>query len=89
MIQLEYLAHEKVMPYIFFRYMPALMPVNLRTDDPLFGKEYLTFTSKLGCRFTPISHFSVDLWYERSDFRYDGKWELDDGLLSITFGISL
>jgi hypothetical protein len=89
MAQFEYLVHDKVMPYIFFRYMPARMPVNLRTEDPVYGKDFITLTSKFGCRLTPFGHFSVDLWYERNDFREKDEWAVDDGLLSITFGISL
>jgi hypothetical protein len=89
MIQIEYLAHEKVMPYVFLRYMPAIMPADLRSDDPVFGKEYKTITSRLGCRFTPINYFFVDLWYERNDFSQDNDWVTDKGLISISFGISM
>jgi hypothetical protein len=69
--------------------MPAIMPVNLRGEDPIYGNDYVTLTSKFGCRLTPFDHFSVDLWYERNDFRDKGEWAPDDGLLSVTFGISL
>jgi hypothetical protein len=89
MAQVEYFVHDKVMPYIFFRYMPAVMPVNYRADDPLYGKDFITLTSKLGCRFTPFGHFSIDMWYERNDFSNKDEWAPDDGLLSVTFGISL
>ncbi|MDR2701832.1 MAG: hypothetical protein LBB72_05325 [Spirochaetaceae bacterium] len=89
MVQLEYLAHNKIMPYVFARYMPAIMPADLRTDDPVFGKDYITLTSKLGCRFTPIDYFSVDFWYERNDFSNDGSWKLNNGIVSVSFAISL
>jgi len=89
MVQLEYLAHDKIMPYIFAQYMPAIMPVNYREDDPVYGKDYITIISKVGCRFTPIDHFAVDFWYERNDFAYDGDWNLDNGIISVCFSISL
>jgi len=89
MVQLEYLLHDRIMPYIFAQYMPAIMPVNLRTDDPIYGKDYITLISKVGCRFAPIDHFAVDFWYERNDFAKDGDWQLDNGLISVCFSVSL
>jgi len=88
-IQLEYLLHDKVMPYVFIRYMPAIMPADRRGESPIFGKEYQTVTSKLGFRFMPLKFFVVDLWYERTDFQNKAKWKTDNGLLSLMFGISL
>jgi hypothetical protein len=88
-IQLEYLLHDKVMPYIFVRYTPAIMPADRRGESPVFGKDYQTVTSKLGCRFTPLKYFAFDLWYERTDFSEKNEWKIDNGLLSVMFGVSL
>jgi len=89
MVQLEYLAHDKIMPYVFVRYMPAILPQDMRTDDPVFDKKYITLTSKLGCRFTPINYFSVDFWYERNDFSENSNWKFNNGVISVSFAISL
>jgi hypothetical protein len=88
-IQLEYLLHDKIMPYVYLRYMPAIMPANRRAESPIFDKDYQTITSKLGFRFTPFKYFAFDIWYERTDFSDKGEWEYDNGLLSMLFGISL
>jgi hypothetical protein len=90
-VQVEYLVHEKIMPYVFVRYMPSLMPLgfDMKTDDPIFDKDHLTLTSKLGCRFMPLQFFSVDFWYERIDYREKKTWTRDDGRLSVCFAIIL
>jgi len=88
-IQLEYMLYDNIMPYIFFRYMPAIMPADRRYESPVFDKDYMTITSKLGFRFTPIKYFAFELWYERTDFSDKGEWKTDKGLLSTMFGISL
>jgi hypothetical protein len=56
---------------------------------PVYGKDLIMLVTKIGYRFTPVKHFSVDLWYERSDLCADGEWTLHKGLASVTFGISL
>jgi len=88
-VQLEYLLHEKIMPYVYLQYMPAIMPADRRSESPDFGKDYQTITSKLGLRFTPLKYLAVDLWYERTDFSNKDHWKTDNGLLSLMFGISL
>jgi hypothetical protein len=85
MVQIEYLAHDKIMPYIFARYVP----VNNSGSAPVYSKDFLSLTSKAGCRFTPIDHFSIDVWYERLDTKIDDEWTADKGLISVSFGISL
>ncbi|MDR2575125.1 MAG: hypothetical protein LBC52_01635 [Treponema sp.] len=89
MVQLEYLLHDKIMPYVIFRYMPARVPADRRKQSPLFGKEYHSVTSKFGVRFTPLKYFALDVWYERTDVSVKDKWILDNGILSFLFGISL
>jgi len=88
-LQLEYLLHDNIMPYVFAKYMPAIMPADRRASSPIFHTDYNTITSKAGCRFTPFKFFVIDLWYERNDFFYKGEWELDNGILSVMFGIGL
>jgi hypothetical protein len=90
-IQLEYMLHDKIMPYVFARYMPAIMPVDRKGESPVFSKDYKTITTKAGCRFTPVKYFVCDIWYERTDFSDSKKdeWQTDKGLLSAMFGISL
>lgn len=88
-VQIEYLAHDKLMPYIFVRYMPAIMPKDRRSESPVFSKEYHSVTSKIGLRFMPIKFFALDLWYERTDFSDNDDWKIDNGVLSLMFGISL
>ncbi|MDR0411052.1 MAG: hypothetical protein LBH75_03675 [Treponema sp.] len=84
--QIEYLVHDRAMPYIFVHYTPASSYVS----TPVYGKDLVTLTTKAGCRFTPINHFSIDAWYERTDMKdATGRWMFDDGLLSVSFGISL
>jgi len=88
-VQLEYLLHDKIMPYVYLRYMPAIMPADRRSQSPLFDKDYQTVTSKLGFRFMPLKYFVFDLWYEKTDFADKNEWKTDNGLLSMMFGISL
>jgi hypothetical protein len=88
-VQLEYLLHDKIMPYVYLRYMPAIMPADRRAESPEFGENYKTITSKLGFRFTPLKYFVFDAWYERTDFSDSDGWKTDNGLLSFMFGISL
>jgi hypothetical protein len=89
MIQLEYLAHDKIMPYLFFSYIPAIMPLNRATGNPIYGRENKNLTSRLGCMFTPIKHFSFDIWYERIDKGDKNGWTPDKGLFAMNFRISL
>ncbi|MCL2127177.1 MAG: hypothetical protein FWH38_02885 [Treponema sp.] len=95
MVQLEYRVNGRIMPYLFGRFMPgyydqAVPGYKLDPDSPpVIGRDYKTVTSKLGCRFTPFRHFSVDVWYERSDLENRGNWAKDNGLLSVNLGISL
>jgi hypothetical protein len=88
-IQLEYLLHDKIMPYVYLKYMPAIVPADRRSQSPLFGKDYKSITTKLGFRFTPLKYFAFDLWYERTDFADKDEWKTDNGLFSMLFGISL
>jgi hypothetical protein len=83
--QIEYLVHDRVMPYIFARYVP----VDASGTAPVYHKDFVSLTSKAGCRFTPIDHFSIDVWYERTDTKKNDDWTADNGLVSVTFGISL
>jgi hypothetical protein len=84
--QIEYFVHDRAMPYLFARYAPA----SNYASAPIYGKDLVTLTTKAGCRFTPVNHFSIDAWYERTDVKdAAGNWTLDDGLLSVSFGISL
>jgi len=94
MVQAEYLATEKIMPYVFARYIPGRQEVypGYKTDpdpEPLFSKDNITLTTKAGVQLMFIKHFIVDLWYERNDTAVNNEWEMDNGLLSINFRISL
>ena len=88
-LQIEYLLHEKIMPYIFAKYMPAMMPADRRSESPIYGIDYKTITSKAGIRFSPFNYFVIDMWYERTDFSNKGNWLTDNGMLSVMFGIGL
>ena len=92
--QVEYLLDEKIMPYIYARYIPGIQDIvpGYKIDPdptPTFGKDYITLTTKVGCQFMFIRHFTIDVWYERSDVSQNNNWTLDDGLLSINFRVSL
>jgi hypothetical protein len=82
------------MPYVFVRYIPGLIPSlvpghKIDPDPaPIFGKDYLTLTTKIGFQFSFIKHFLIDLWYERNDISRNNNWTADDGLLSINLRIS-
>ncbi|MDR2541969.1 MAG: hypothetical protein LBC80_00740 [Treponema sp.] len=82
-IQLEYLLFPKIMPYVFARCIPG----DLSGAAPVYSKDFTSLTSKLGCRFSPIDFFSIDVWYERTDFRSGKNWAADNGFLSVSFGI--
>ena len=87
-IQIEYLIHRKIMPYVFCRYIPADMRlITELATAPVYHKDLASITSKFGCRITPINYFSIDVWYERTDVRKNSEWSADNGLLSISFGI--
>ncbi|MDR3284615.1 MAG: hypothetical protein LBS97_05510 [Treponema sp.] len=83
--QAEYLVSGKVMPYVFARYVPA----SNYADTPVYARDFVTLTSKLGVKVTPVPHFSIDLWYERTDLQENNTWTTDKGLISTAFGISL
>jgi hypothetical protein len=94
MAQVEYLLDEKIMPYIFVRYIPGIQEIvpGFKIDPdpaPVYNKDYLTLTTKIGCQLMFFRHFTIDLWYERNDISRNNNWELDDGLLSINFRISM
>jgi hypothetical protein len=86
-IQLEYLIGKKVMPYIYGRYMPAVMPFDLAKEWPVYNKDDISITSKLGCRFTPFEYFYIDFWYERTDVKTEQNWNISKGLFAVTFGM--
>jgi hypothetical protein len=91
-VQIEYLLHTKIMPYVFCKYIPADMrPVNEVLPNlnvaPSYNKDHASITSKFGCRFTPINYFSVDVWYERTDVRIIDNWAVDNGAISIMFAV--
>lgn len=80
--QLEYLVGGKVLPYVSERYAPEIVS-SATTGATLFG-------TSIGCLLTPISNFSVDVRYERTDRKEtDGAMTLDKGLLSVIFNISM
>jgi hypothetical protein len=94
MAQIEYLADEKIMPYVFVRYLPGIQSIvpGYKIDPdptPVYGKEYISLTTKAGCQLMFFKYFTIDLWYERNDFAEKKKWTLDDGLISCNFRISL
>ena len=87
-IQIEYLINPKIMPYIFFKYLPADM--RLVTDlavAPVYNKDLASITSRLGCRFMPFNRFAIDLWYERTDVLTNDEWSLDKGQISTMFSL--
>jgi len=86
-IQVEYLLHKNIMPYVFARYIPANMPSN-PGDQPDYNKDFIHLTSKIGCYFTLIDHFSVDVWYERIDFNDSFEWIKNRNLISFNFKIA-
>lgn len=94
MAQIEYLLDEKIMPYVFVRYLPGIQSIvpGYKTDPdptPEYGKDFLTLTTKAGCQFMFFKYFTIDLWYERNDVSVNEEWTLDNGLISVNFRISL
>jgi hypothetical protein len=85
--QIEYTLTDKIMPYLFGKFIPADIRGLTPTDAPVFKKNRTSLTSKLGVRFTPVNYFYVDLWYERTDVRIVRDWVWDNGVLSVTFGM--
>ena len=85
--QIEYMLHPRIMPYIFAKYVPTDRRGLELSDAPYYSKDILSLTSKMGCRFSPIDFFSVDVWYERTDVRINNDWSLDNGLIAITFAL--
>ena len=86
-VQIEYLLHSKIMPYVFFKYLPADMRGMTLNDTPVYNKDITSLTSKLGCRFAPFDYFFIDVWYERTDVCTSNNWTLDNGLLSVSFSV--
>jgi hypothetical protein len=87
-MQIEYLINKKIMPYIFGKIVPA--DTRLITDlnvAPIYSKDITSLNSKLGCRFMPFNFFSVDVWYERTDLRFEDTWTSGNGIFSINFGV--
>jgi hypothetical protein len=95
MAQVEYMLTDKIMPYAFARYLPGLQAVSpgFKNDpDPpatVFGRDYMTLTTKIGCQLTFLKHFLIDIWYERNDIKNRDEWTIDNGLININFRISL
>jgi len=94
MAQVEYLATDKIMPYVYARYIPGIQNIypGFKTDpdpEPAFNKDNITLTTKAGLQLLFIKHFIVDLWYERNDVALDSDWTLDNGLVSVNFRISM
>ncbi|MDR0290462.1 MAG: hypothetical protein LBI06_05965 [Treponema sp.] len=87
MAQIEYMATSKIMPYVFFKYLPTDRRGKEISDTPVYDKDIVSLTSKLGCRLMPFDYFYVDLWYERTDVRLQKDWYKDNGLISINFGV--
>ncbi|MDR3019713.1 MAG: hypothetical protein LBU66_02280 [Treponema sp.] len=80
--QVEYMLDEKIMPYIYARYIPGthdFVPGYKIDPDPApeFAKNNITITTKAGFQLMFIKHFTIDLWYERNDVRKD-YWESDN-----------
>ena len=91
--QIEYQVNEKIMPYIFARYIPGtqdIYPGHKADPDPpaVFSKDHITLTTKIGCQFMFVNFFIIDLWYERNDTAEKNNWTPDKGLLSVNFRIS-
>jgi len=85
-IQIEYMIHPRIMPYIFCKYLPASLVTELATA-PIYSKDLASISSRLGCRFTPFNYFSIDVWYERTDVYKNDDWALDNGAISIMFAV--
>ena len=93
MVQVEYMLNEKIMPYVFARYIPGVQDFypGFKIDPdptPQFGKEYKTLTTKIGVQFNFVQFFRIDVWYERNDTARNDEWTLDKGLLSINFRVA-
>jgi hypothetical protein len=87
-IQIEYLASNKIMPYVFGKIIPAdTSKITELAVAPVYSKDILSLNSKLGCRIMPFNFFTVDMWYERTDIRINDIWTQDKGLFSVNFGI--
>jgi len=88
-IQLEYMITPKIMPYVFFKYIPADMRlVTELAVAPVYSKDLISLTSKIGCRFSPYNYFFIDVWYERVDVSVNKEWTLDNGRLSVMFTVT-
>jgi opacity protein-like surface antigen len=80
--QFEYALRGKFFPYIRGGYKPEITGTTTRTGA-------FIITSALGCYIKPFNNFSVDVRYERQDLKNGSDMELDQGLFSATFTISL
>jgi len=88
MLQIEYYVNDKILPYVFAKYMPSYIPYDFNpVDSPVFNKlEEKTILAKAGCRFTPFQYFYIDVWYEMNFFytTFDNR---KDGLNGSSVGM--
>ncbi|MDR0301903.1 MAG: hypothetical protein LBI04_06295 [Treponema sp.] len=86
--QIEYLVTNRIMPYVFAKVVPANTKlITALNIAPVYDKDYTSLNSKVGCRLTPFDFFSIDLWYEKTDIRFKDEWTMDQGTISVNFGI--
>ncbi|MDR0411051.1 MAG: hypothetical protein LBH75_03670 [Treponema sp.] len=82
LIQLEYSINGKFFPYLRGGYKPEINSQIQRTGD-------FIITSAVGCYIKPINFFALDCRYERSDKQETSGFNADNGLLSLSFTITM
>ncbi len=82
-VQLEYKIGI-VTPYVSGKYIPGDLVAWIYNND------IQNITSKAGVRIAAMEHFTIDIWYERTDvFNAITDWKLDSGLISTRLAISM
>ncbi|MDR0644698.1 MAG: hypothetical protein LBG05_07300 [Treponema sp.] len=80
--QFEYAINGKFFPYLRGGYKPEITDATTRTGA-------FIITSAVGCYLKPINYFAIDCWYERNDKQETSGFTADNGLLSLSFTITM
>lgn len=80
--QVEYLIANKILPYVFGKYYPEMST----NKEHYLGNTLLN--AKIGCYFTPIQYFSLDVNYGIT-FTVQGENSVDKGQIGATCTIRL
>jgi hypothetical protein len=80
--QFEYSINGRFFPYIRGGYKPEITGETTRTGA-------FVVTSAVGCYIKPINFFAVDCRYERNDRQETSGFNADNGLLSLSFVVTM